>query len=334
MPDNQLTLDQELDALFKPAAEPSPTPQSAEPAAAAQASATEPPAETPPVEPPAEETPTPPPAAETLEAKLDKIEETPTAQQAAPALTPEQQQILASVPTPQLAQSLVETAQRYQALDNAIANREFDAVEQMFAPDALDALKEHFYQKYVLGGELIDRWIADKEGNPTVHRGIQSLQQEVQQLKTQLADQQRGRQTQAQQEAMARVTQNYVSHLDSLFEQIEFSKADRPWVMNAINAQVSANTPVRQAIANGNVAAVNAIFKQAVKDFISRDQAAVADKQAAINKQQARNEQHKPLTQSAAIEPTPPMPDDVRQVPKGQEDAWMDHQLAKLFGRK
>lgn len=277
------------------------------------------------------------PAEETLEQKLEKITaETEPKPAEEPKLSPEQQQILQAVPNVQTAQQLTQVAANYQNFTGAFERGDFEGVESMIEgwnKNASDGLKEHFYQKYVASGEWVDRWIADKEnpGSKAVTHEIKTLRQQLDELKSTHAQRTQQETTQREQQENAAVSQRYQAHLTGLFDQIEFSAADRRWVMADINAKVAGNTAVRTAIQNGNTAAVNAIFKSAVKEYVTRDQQQAEKRETTI----AMQDKHKPLVAGSAMVPTTGITDEqIQSAPKPQREALrerkMDDELAAL----
>lgn len=306
------SMEQELETLFAgaPNAAAAPTP----------ATATTTPEATPPTSP---ETSSP-----TLEQQLEAIEEPKP--EATPSLTPEQKAVLDVVPNATVAQHMATLAQGYQNFTSAFARGDFDNVEaelENHNPQAAQAFKEHLYQKYVMSGEWVDRWIADKEGNPTVHRGMQNLQAEIAQLKAQLGQRQQQESFSQQQQRQQAAAQAYTTHLNGLFDKINFNAADRRWVAADMNNRIGSNPQLMQAILSGNLSALNSTFKSAVKEYVNRDKQVTT-----ATAQTLASQTHKPpVATGATVVTSDALPDDVRQVKKGQEEAWQDQQLTRLF---
>lgn len=272
--------------------------------------------------PPAEATP---PAEPTIEDKLKEIDEAPT--ETKPTLSNEQQQILNVIPNVQTAQQLATLANGYTNFTQTFERGQFGEtlnMLQQWNPQATDAFMEHIYQTKIT--EWVDRWIADKEGNPTVHKGMQSLEAKISQLQSQLNQRNQQETEQQRQTRQAQIGQQYQSHLKGLFDKINFSEHDRRWVTADINSRVGADNAVLQAVNSGNMQAVNAIFKKAVTEYVQRDQQQNADK----NKVLAAQDKKAPLIGSNPAVATDALPEDIKQVKKGQEDAWVDQELAKL----
>lgn len=264
-------------------------------------------------------------AEDPLEAKLKEITEPEV--QAAPKFTAEQEQILRTFPDVQTAQQISSLATGFQNFSAAFEGGKFDSVEQMFEnwnKDAYDAFTEYLYNKHVANGSWVDRWISEKEGNPAATQGVRRLEQQISALRSQLEGQNQARATQAQTEANNRVQAAYDGHINSLFDKIEFSPADRRWVMADINNRVGASMAVRQAVQGGNLAAVNKIFKDAVKEYVQRDKETAAVKDQTIVAQAAK----KPLIPGAAIVQTGAVTDEqIKAAPKAQRSALLEQQM-------
>ncbi len=267
-----------------------------------------------------------------LETALNEIVEPTPTDKTQPALTVEQQQILNVVPTPEIAQTLTQYATSYHNFTEAFSRGDFDGVESMFQqwnPNAYDAFLEHVYAKKVANGEWVDRWISDTE-NPA-NKGLRQLQNQISQLKQQLTQRSEG-ETQAQASArQAQNSQGYRNYLDGLFEQIKFSPNDRRWVAADLHNRVATDPAVFKAVSGGNFAAVNGLFKQAVREYVGRDKQANAAQQAQFAAQAAKKA---PLTGSSPVAQVGALPDDIKAVPKGKEDEWMDQQLAGLASKR
>jgi hypothetical protein len=282
-----------------------------------------------------EGTPPDPPQAEDPLSLLEKIEEKPAEAPQEAKLSPEQEQVLKLVPDPQTAQQLAQVADGYFTFTEAFNKGNFAAVEQMFEtwnPAAFDGFLDYIYEKKVASNEWVDRWVQQKEGkgNPQLDKGMQNLQRQIQSLQNQLANRNQTETTQATQAEQNRIVTAYVGHLDSLFDQINFSKSDRKWVEADIHNRLSQSPAVQAAVKAGQTGAVNGIFKAAVREYVNRDKAVTEEKEAKRDAQAAKKA---PLTTSSVPSTEKALPDDIKQVPKGQEDGWMDQQLAKLAAK-
>ena len=270
----------------------------------------------------------------TLEEKLAKIEEPVVPKAEAPQLAPDQQKILAAIPTIQVAQEMATAAESYRQLDTAIASGDFDKVEQMFAPQALESLKEHLYQKNI--AQWIERWVSEKEGNPVVNQGIKNLERQIADLRGQREAEDRQRQQSAHQQKIAEVGRQYDTHIKQLFDMIEFAEGDRRWVRAAIDKLVGEDKNALRSINSGQISAINPLFKQAVKEYVQRDQTTTQTKDA----QKELQAKHKPLVSGTAVTPVSDTVTDemIRSAPAAQRDALIEKQfeqgLAKLFSPK
>lgn len=249
----------------------------------------------------------------------------------APKIPEAQQQILNAIPTLEAARQLAQNSQYFEQLNTAIGNRDFEAVETMFDTAALEDFKDHLYQKY--GETFVDRWVAEKEGTAPIHKGMATLERQVQQLKAQL-DARGTKETEAQQKAaQGKVSQDYVAHISGLFDKIQFSSADRRWVFADINNRVAGNPNVRAQINSGNVKAVNKIFSDAVREYSTRDQAQQTEKDTKLAAQDVK----KPLGPAGAIAVQSDKITDemVNAAPKSERSALlerkMNQELADLF---
>src|SRR4030095_9476045 len=213
-----LTLDQELEALKTPPAADTPSLS---------------PETTPPVEPPVGETPAP--EAKPLEEQLKEIpDETPPE---TPKLTDSQQQILSTFETPEAAKEAQTNASYYQELNTALVSGNYDLVDQMFAPEAHEGYLNHIYEKHIT--EWVDRWIAEKEGSAPIHTGLKAMQNRIAQLEAERQREKQGQSSQQQQQRQVETNKAFSSHLESLFDKINFSAADRRWVASDITARIA-----------------------------------------------------------------------------------------------
>lgn len=274
--------------------------------------------------------PEPPAPPSELEQKLAEIPDTPEVkEEPKPQLSETQQQILAAFPTPEAAKQVVVESGYFQELNGALQKGDFESVEQMFAPEALEGLMEHIYQKHVVNGKWVDRWIQDKEGNPTVNNGLSRLEREIASLKAQLAQKDQAASQETTKAQRANLQKSYHDHLNTVYEKINFSPEDRRWVTADITAAISADPKLLAQYHAGNMAGLNSIIKKTITDYAKRDQVSTQQKQEVIQKQ----EQKKPLIQGQAASFTQSLPDDVSQVPGDKLDDWMNEKLAKVMRR-
>lgn len=312
----ELTLDQELEALKTPAAAVPPVPDSAP--------------ETPSVVPPSGE-----PAAEVnpLEEQLKAIpDETPVE---TPKLPEAQQKILDTFTTPEAAQQAQTEAGYFQELNSALVSGDYNRVDQMFAPEAHEGYLNHIYEKYVKSGDWVDRWIAEKEGTAPVHSGIKQLQAQISALQAERQREKQGQTSQQQSQRNAETNKAFSTHIESLFDKINFSAKDRRWVAADITNRIAQDKNAMEAYSNRSFGQLNRIFKTAVTEYVQRDKA-IADK---TEKTVAAQEAKKPLPQGSAITPTGPITDEqIKSAPKAQRAALyerqMDEQLAALARKK
>ncbi len=273
-----------------------------------------------------EAAPTPQPT--DIEAKLNEIPDAPEVKEdAKPTLTADQQQILAAFPTPEVAKQVQTESGYFQTLNTALAQGDYETVEQMFAPDALEGFKEHFYKKYVASGELVDRWISEKEGNPQVSRAVTAQEQRIARLEAQLAERHQNETKQSQQQQQAQLQKSYNDHLTGVFDKFNFSAADRRYVAADVTAKVSADPTLMASYRSGNMVALNKAIKESIRDYSTKDQAAQVKREETVATQMTK----KPLIAGQAAVQTGALPDDINQVPKDQRDNWVTEQLKKLM---
>ncbi len=201
---------------------------------------------------------------------------------------------------------------------------------QAWKPEIYNQFLDHIYNPKVASGEWVDRWIQEKEVPNPVRSLLTPLQKQVAELQAELKTRKTGEQSAQQYNQQMKVAADYTAHVNGLFDQIKFSATDRKWVTADLNNRVMADPKVKAALNSGNMPAVNGLFKAAVRDYVQRDQQVAAGQQATL----AAQEKKKAPLQTAPVTDQL-LPDDIRQVPKGQEDSWMDQALAKLgAGRK
>lgn len=275
-----------------------------------------------------------PPADDPL-AALETIEEPKVVEEPKSTLTPEQEQILKIVPSAQVAEQVAQTAANYNNFTATFERGDYQAVEAMFEawnPAAFEGFLEHVYNRKVASGEWVDRWIADKEGNPTTNKAVTRLEQQIKSLQTQLQGRTNQEQQTQQQQAAQKVFADYNAHVEKLFETIKFAAADRRWVKTDLDARVGNSPQVKAAIMAGNLSAANTLFKQAVREYVERDKATAAVKAGVLAGQEGK----KTLLQSAP-QAVGALPSNVKEVPRDKLDEWQDQELTNLFataGRK
>ena len=125
----------------------------------------------------------------------------------------------------------------------------------------------------------------------------------------------------------ARLQKSYNDHLTGVFDKFLFSPADRRYVAADITTKVSSDPALLAAYRSGNLMALNKAIKESIRDYSVKDQAAQVKREETVATQMTK----KPLIAGQAVVQTGDLPDDVKQVPKGQEGTWMDQQIKKLF---
>lgn len=309
------TLDQQLEALLKPETKPSGEGTPPKPDAAAQPVAS----------------PAAPITEDPLETSLKDIPEEPKEDaEAKPALSTEQQSILAAIPSAEVATQLYATVENYSNFTSAFEARKFEQVVGMFEAwdkDAFDDFLNHVYTTKVASGEWVDRFIAEQEGGGKQHQGMRAMERKIAQMRAELDQKNQGQQQTVQQQHEQQAFVDYTKHVETLFEKIKFSASDRRWVVADLNARVGSNPKVLAALKAGNITAANGLFKEAVRDYVNRDKQ-TADATAA--KVELQSQKKVPVSGGVGSPESGALPDDIKQVPKGQEDSWMDAQLAKL----
>lgn len=343
---NELTMEQELEQMFSGTETPAPAGESGKgtqpkPGEKKAAVASPPPSEDPDGSD-ASDAGDESEADDPLKKKLDEIEEESEGDDKddkAPKLSDEQQQILRAIPDAQTAANLYQVADNYKNFTGALETGKFEEVEGMlnaWNPQVREGWLEHVYQKYVATGEWVDRFCEENDpktkDNP-VFKTVRTLQKEIQELKSGQQQRQQNNQQEQQTQRVQQAFKAYNDHITGLFDQLDFNKADRKWVMADLNAKIAADPKVLESIRGGNVKAANKLFKAACREYIDRDKEVVTGKEKKLGEQG----KHKPPLASGgggAQQVEGELPDDVRQVPKDQEENWMRQQLGKLFGGK
>ena len=274
-----------------------------------------------------------------LEKALNDIkdDEQPKEEEKQPQLTGDQQAVLQAIPTPEVAQRLFGVVQNYQNFTQAFENGDFENVEAMFNnwnSAIFENFLEYIYDKHMVNGDWTERFIAEAEGRGGERKGIKALEAKIAKLEKKQQDerdQQQQGNTKAQQEAEnKRVAQAYENYVTGLFDKIEFNKSDRKWVMQDMNSRVGGDPKLMQAVRAGNLSALNTVFKSAVREYVNSDKQVAAE----TDKKVADQSKHKaPISGGACSQVTDALPEDVKQVKKGQEENWMMQQLGNLFSK-
>jgi len=322
----ELSIDQQLDQLFKDTGSPDPA-LSPDPKAELGTKAQ--PA-TSPAEPakPEGETPTEEDPIEKALKEIEDPKEDPP--EVKPTLTPEQQTIFKAIPDAQTAVQLLKTVENYSNFTSAFEARDFKNVETMFTnwdKDAYEAFLDHVYAQKVASGEWVDRFIAEQEGRGTEHKGMKALEQKIAKLEGKLTEKERGNQRETQAAESERVFSEYNKYVDGLFDKISTPKGDRRLIALDLKERVANDPKVIEAVRKGNMTALHGMFKTAVREFNNRDKEVAETTDTKIAQQLQKKP---PLSGGAGGVTDGDLPDDVRQVPKGQEDTWLNQQLGKL----
>lgn len=251
------------------------------------------------------------------------------------ALSDEQALILKSVPNAETAATLYQIAEKYQSVVDVLQNGEFADFEGMLTnwnPQILNGLIEHIYQTRVLAtGELVDRFIAEKTGQGEQHNVLTQLKKEMNELKGTLRQQGQQKTAQAAQTADQRSMAAYIGHVEALVAQHAPEK-DREFILNTIHTRVAKNDSVRNAIKGGNLKVAGRVAKDVLTAFFNRDKETKDEGAAKV----AVQLQKQPLLGGGGGSPDAGIPEDVKDVPKGQEDAWLMQKLVglkKAFGK-
>lgn len=322
------TLEAELEAFLG-------TTKSAAPAAAVVEDGTKPKpdAKAPPVASP--EGSNKPAEADPLLAALEAIEEesvpdeTPAGDKS--GITADQKAVLDAIPSIEVATKIYEVAQNYSNFTDALAKGRFTDVESMLEqwnPEVLDNWYEHIYQKKIASGEWLDRYLDETAGKGK-SKDLVKLEREVKTLKQSLdTKNETETKTTAEQSRQQNLTK-FQTHVEGLFDQLNFSKPDRRWIIADLKIQIAGNPKVLAAIQAGNPKAVNPLFKAAIREYATRDKEIADTKGEKIGAQ----EKKKPLLGGAGGGAEDAIPDDIHQVKKGDEDKWLDKTLSSFLGK-
>jgi hypothetical protein len=261
--------------------------------------------------------------------------EKPEEKDKGPQLSEEQQKVLNVIPNAEAAMALVNVATNYNMFTGALETGRFEEVHgmiQAWNPAVMEGWLEYVYTQKVATGEWVDRFCEENDpevGKNPAMKEVRAVRGELNKLQKQLAEKQTNN---AQEEQTARVQKAFTAyndHVHGLFEKYNFNKADRPWVVDALNARVAGNKEVLTKIQSGDVTAVNKLFKEVCKSYLTRDKQVVEQTQEQVQQQEKKKI---PLGGGSGTE-VAPLSDDVRQVPKEQEENWLKQQLGRLFSK-
>lgn len=196
----------------------------------------------------------------------------PTAPAAAPQapaqpLTPELTQVRSW--SDQQAAEAMQQIQVYNQLNQSMNRGDIEGTLSTFAPQAVDAMKEHFFQKH--RDEFAQRIVDEGNGikrDPIVG----TLQQQVNAL-TQLIQSQQAQQTQTQaqqreQQILAERNQKLVTFMDGLYTTAGLK--NHPQFANfdaRLRTELQMNPQALQQIREGRFGAIGAKFRELLKEF-------------------------------------------------------------------
>lgn len=272
---------------------------------------------------------------EKILAALDAIEEEKPAEvkpdEAKPNLTDDQKTILDAIPNTQALDNLGKQLQGYNNFTSLLENGKFDGVEaelKHWNPDVLDGWLEYIYQKKVMSGEWVDRFMEDATGKGK-SKDLIKLEKEFAALKGSLEEKKTNETQTAQQRQLQQALVDYTAHVEHLYDSLDFEKKDRKWVTAALNIEIAKDPELLAKIRGGNAKAVNSLFKKVSREYLTRDKEIATTKEEKIQDQ----EKKKPLLGGGnAVENT--VPDDYSKVKKGDKaglEAVEDNLLTSLF---
>jgi hypothetical protein len=274
-----------------------------------------------------------PAAPDPFEKALEDIkEEEPPKEEVAPKLSDDQSAVIKAIPTAEMASNLFEIANNYQNFTSAFESGNFKAVDKMLQdwnPDAYETFLENIYQKHMVSGDWAERFIAEAEGRGQDRKGQKSLEAKISKLEARIAAKESGSAAERQHAANMTIANNYENYVNGLFDQLNFNKGDRKYVFAELNQRVGADPSIMQAVRGGRMSAINGIFKAVAREYVNRDKEVSTEKDVKIAIQDKKKA---PIGGSGNLE-SGQLPDDVKQVPKGQEDTWMMQQLGKLANK-
>jgi ribosome-binding protein aMBF1 (putative translation factor) len=256
---------------------------------------------------------------------------------AAPAVSEEHQMILRAIPDATTAINLHKTSELYNTVVQTFESGDLEQIEKLFDynPAVLDTMLENIYEKYVKNGDWVTRFIDDVEGRGHQNKGLTRLERTVQTLQNQLKAKEQQEQQSQSKAVEVQAFQKYNAYVHDLFDKIKFAEADREWVVTALNAKLAASPELIRAVKNGDLSKIIPTFKTTVRNYALRDKQNATTTNEKIDLQ---TQKKAPLGAAGGTVDTTTIPDDVRQVPKGQEDAWEDSMIGRLkqkvFGSK
>jgi ribosome-binding protein aMBF1 (putative translation factor) len=246
-------------------------------------------------------------------------------------LTSDQKSVLEAIPDIQTATNLYGVVQNYNTFTNALAEGRFEDVESMLSdwnPQVIEKWMEHIYK--TRGEELVDRFISENDPNaPKESKDILALRKKITALETAVEGKKKSNVQQTEAERSQSAFQEYNKYVNSLFDKIEFNKNDRRWVTADLNHRIAADPKVLAAVKSGDVKSVTKLFKTVCKEYLTRDKEVV---DGAADKVAAQEKKKLPLGGGAGGE-VDAVPEDIRSVKKGDEDAWLDKTLNGFLGK-
>jgi hypothetical protein len=252
------------------------------------------------------------------------------------ALSDDQQAVLSVIPNIQTATNLYNVVENYNTFTTAMAEGKFEDVESMLVdwnPEVMDKWLEHIYKKH--GEALVDRFINENDPNaPKENKDIVALRKKVQSLEEAVVNKKKVTVQETEADRTKAGIQKYNVHVNELFDKIEFNKNDRRWVVADLNNRIAADPKLYAAVKAGDIKGVLPVFKAACKEYLNRDKEVVEKKGEKIKAQEKKK---LPIGSGAGGEGDV-IPEDIKSVKKGDEDAWLDKTLngflGKVLGRK
>lgn len=252
------------------------------------------------------------------------------------ALSDDQQAVLSVIPDIQTATNLYNVVENYNTFTTAMAEGKFEDVESMLSdwdPSVMEKWLEHIYKKH--GESLVDRFINENDPNaPKENKDIVALRKKIQSLEDAVVTKKKTTIAETEADTTKKGIQKYNMHVNELFDKIEFNKNDRKWVVADLNNRIAGDPKLYAAVKAGDIKGVLPVFKAACKEYLNRDKEIVEAKGTKIKVQEKKK---LPMGSGAGGEGDV-IPDDIKSVKKGDEDAWLDKTLngflGKVLGRK